>query len=118
MTRRLHRRKPTQELPNLDRINSHDSEQTSFLVPAHIASAVALKIEIKQGNSYRGQARTLRRVIEMASQGAKTNVQTNLCGRREPANDSSLYLAVTVTPSSRLLARSSRLPPPNRIGAL
>jgi len=38
----------------------------------------------------------LRRVIEMASQGAKTNVQTNSCDRREPANASSLYLAIPI----------------------
>src|SRR5579863_9750222 len=37
----------------------------------------------------------------MASQGAKINVQTTSCDRREPANASSLYLAVTPSPGKR-----------------
>jgi hypothetical protein len=41
----------------------------------------------------------LRGVAQTAAQGAKTNVQTTLCDQKEPANASSLYLAVT--PSAR-----------------
>jgi hypothetical protein len=36
----------------------------------------------------------LRSAFERPSQGEKTNVQTTLCDRREPANASSLYLAI------------------------
>jgi hypothetical protein len=61
----------------------------------HIASAIALNIEIKRGNSFVASRCTLRSIVEMASQGAKINVQTTPCDRREPANASSLYLAIT-----------------------
>jgi hypothetical protein len=44
---------------------------------------------------------------------AKTNVQTTLCDRREPANASSLYLALTLPflslhPSNSLMFRKQR----------
>jgi hypothetical protein len=41
----------------------------------------------------------LHRAVLALRKLAKTNVQTNLCDRREPANTSSLYLAVTHSPS-------------------
>ena len=72
----------------------------------HIASAIARKIEIHQEKCEGRHLHTLRRAILTPRKLAKSNVQTNPCDRREPANASSLYLAVT--PSARRPARTSR----------
>src|SRR6202012_795899 len=39
---------------------------------------------------------TSRGAVQTAPQGAKTNVQTTRCDQREPANASSLYLAIPI----------------------
>ena len=50
---------------------------------------------------------TLHRAVLMSQKLAKSNVQTSLCDRREPANASSLYLAVL---TERKVTRSLRFP--------
>ncbi|WP_316230838.1 hypothetical protein [Bradyrhizobium sp. SZCCHNR1051] len=60
----------------------------------HIAGAIAWRIETNEEISENGRLANLQRVVQTAPQGAKTNVQTSLCDPTEPANASSLYLAV------------------------
>ena len=56
----------------------------------------------------------------MASQGAKTNVQTNPCDRREPANASSLYLAIDPRPQqpASKLKNQRKEHPKQKLGAV
>ncbi len=76
----------------------------------HIASAISHKIEIHQENATGGTCTRCAGAILTPRKLAKSNVQTNPCDQREPANDSSLYLAVT--PSARRPAPTSRRSPP------
>jgi len=61
----------------------------------HIASAISHKIEVHRKKAKGGTQHTVRSAIFKSRKLAKSNVQTSLCDRREPANASSLYLAVT-----------------------
>jgi hypothetical protein len=79
---------------------------------AHIASAIAQRIEVHRESSGGRQLYTLRGAVLMSRKLAKTNVQTNPCDRRELANASSLYLALTPSPSRRLAHRNRRNPAP------
>jgi hypothetical protein len=78
----------------------------------HIASAIARKIENSSGKCKGRHLHTLQRAILTPQKLAKSNVQTSPCDRREPANGSSLYLAVTPSPSLLTFDASRRPEPP------
>jgi hypothetical protein len=59
-------------------------------------SAIARKPGIEQGNVFGASRAPCATPSTLYRKVQKTNVQTNLCDRREPANDSSLYLALLI----------------------